>query len=445
MKPERYLILFVLAIFSLYADPSNPDTNSSFSDNNQTYRDTNLSMVEDQNITLTPFDLNSSQSEDINGTNWFYYRDFLTGMDTVQEYGTSTVIVIGSGIDYSLYWLFSDDENGTEPTDTNRSVSEDNNGTTFLGKAITKENKVTVKEFVSSHKGKDTLPKQLDSRNKRKGEQTYLISQWFDEETINDSFLDISNESYVRLRGGYVYHHRDENEYIHSITARVKIPRTKDKLDLIIGDDTKQSSDISLEGTDQERDNSIALGTDNLLEMFDVIDSQFRVGFSGIKNPYTKLRLSYKALFDKWLIEPSQTFKYSLEVEYEEWTNLEFKRRIEDNKMFSLLIQRSSQSRIDGMEYFIQPAVSFSMGEYGNMTPYIGAYGCTKEQPEDEDGYVRKRGVYTYAVGVNWSKQASRKYIVYRVQPIVSYDDKHGFRPNYHVKALLEFYIGLQD
>ena len=72
-------------------------------------------------------------------------------------------------------------------------------------------------------------------------------------------------------------------------------------------------------------------------------------------------------------------------------------------------------------------------------------YGRTKEQPLEADGYTPKRGVYRYAVGLNWSRQTSRKYIVYRLQPILSYDDPNDFRPNYFIKALLEFYFGLRD
>ncbi len=422
----------------------------------------------------TSFDLNSSERGDINGTNWFYYRDFLTGMDTVYKYGTNAMIVIGSGIDYSLYWLTGDDntteqtdinltvsednnitavlgeatsndENITEQTDVNLTVSEDNNITAVLSEPLSNENNKSVQEFVSSLEGKTDLPEQLASHNKRKGERTYLMSQWFDEETINDGFLDVTNHSYLRLRGGYAYDQKGENKYIYSIAARVKIPRTRDRLDLVVGDDTRHSSDLSFEGTDEERDNSIALGVNNVFGIFDAIDSKMRLGFSGITNPYGKVAFGYEALLGKWLIKPSQTFRYSLDDEFEEWTNLEFKRRIYSNAMFSLLFQRSTESRVKGMDYFMQPALSFALGEYGNLTPYLGLYGRTKKQPEDEDGYMPKRGVYHYAAGISWSKQSSRKYIVYRLQPILSYNDKYDFHLNYFVKVMLEFYFGLRD
>ena len=214
---------------------------------------------------------------------------------------------------------------------------------------------------------------------------------------------------------------------------------------MIIGDDTKNSSDLSLEGTDAERDSSIALGVNNILGLFDSVDSKFRLGFSGIKNPYARISFTYEALVGRWLITPHQTFRYSVDDEFEEWTNLNFKRRVGSQAMFSVLFQRSTITRVEGMNYFVQPSLDFTLGEYGNFTPYLGIYGRTKAQPTILGSYTPRKGAYLYTVGLNWSKQASRKYIVYRLQPIVSYDEQYQFRPNYFLKALLEFYFGLRD
>jgi hypothetical protein len=179
--------------------------------------------------------------------------------------------------------------------------------------------------------------------------------------------------------------------------------------------------------------------------MIEPVKSKILVGFSGITNPYAKVAFDYEALFGTWLVVPHQVFKYSAEAKFEEWTNLDFRHRLSDNIISSILFQRSTDSSIDGMEYFMQPSVSFALGWYGNITPYLGIYGRTKEQPEDEDGYSPKRGLYRYAAGINWSRKGPRKYIVYRLQPILSYDDKYEFKPNYYVKALLEFYFGVRD
>ncbi len=404
----------------------------------------NSSLSAERNLRMegnvSAYDLNGTRPSDypiVN--NWFYYRDFLAGMDTVYHYGTDAVIVVGSGIDYYLYQLLSGDTNSTA------TAGKDQNTSALSQKIQSDKSNKSVKPAIPSQNEKAALPLQLVSQDKHKGEQTYLLSEAFAEKTVNTDFLDRTNNSYIRLRGGYAYDYRGEGNYIYSIDARVMIPRTQRKYHLIIGDDTKNSSDLSVKGTNTELDNSIALGINNLFGLFDPIESKIRFGFSGATNPYGKVALRYEALLGTWLMVPSQTFRYSRNDAFDEWTNLDFRRRIAEQTMFSLLFQRSTITQTEGMNYFIQPSVSFELGKYGNLATYFGIYGRTKDQPEDQDGYKPKRGIYRYAFGINWSKQASRKYIVYRIQPILSYDDKYAFKQNYTLQALLEFYFGLRD
>ena len=410
----------------------------------------NGSFDAEQNLTVednaSAYDLNATKrSKYPIVNNWFYYRDFLAGMDSLYRYGTDAVIVVGSGIDYYLYHLLSSDTNRTAAAETDAAAGKDTNTSALSEKVQSDGSDKSVKPAAPSQKEKAALPRQLVSRDKRKGEQTFLLSQAFGEKTVNTDFLDRTNNSYIRLRGGYAYDYRGEDNYIYSIDARVMIPRTQRKYHLIIGDDTKSSSDLSVKGTNNELDNSVALGINNLFGLFYPIESRIHFGFSGATNPYAKVALRYEALLGTWLMAPSQTFRYSRKDEFNEWTNLDFRRRLADHSMFSLLFQRSTITGTEGMDYFIQPSVSFELGKYGNLVTYLGAYGRTKDQPIDQDGYEPKRGIYRYAFGINWNKQASRKYIVYRLQPILSYDDKYAFKQNYSVQALLEFYFGLRN
>lgn len=415
--------------------------------------DANRSMMSsDQNLSVK-----TNILQGITAKNWFYYRTFihntsqlyeqyfLPNVDTTYLFGTDAVIVVGSGIDYTLYRLLSDNNESASKGESKVTPRKKKDKQNFFEEGISSESSKGLETFLESHKGKTPLPQQLYTTDKQEGKRTYLISQWFDDKNINDQFLDRSNHSYIRLRGGYAYDHRGDDQYIYSVTARFKIPRTQEKLDLIFGDETKYSSDLSLEGTEAERDNSVALGVNNLLGLIAPVQTKFRLGFSGITNPYAKAAFDYEALLGHWLIAPQQVFKYSAQNKFEEWTNLSFRRRVAKQMIFSLLFQRSTDSEVAGMNYFVQPALNFTLGRYGNFTPYLGMYGRTQEQPTEFDGYIPKQGIYRYAVGINWSKQASRKYIVYRLQPILSYDDQYGFKSNYYLKALLEFYFGLRD
>jgi len=436
-------LFLVLACSTLFAaDKTTDDDNCSLAAECPLYVESNTTAYDD-NSSLEEF--NIYDIEDETTLYWFFYQDFLRRMDLVYAYGTDVVIRVGSGVDYSLYRLVSRDENLTTGSDANLRFQQDGNRTVPPIESSRNGNGDDISKYVASKEGRSELPKQLASRDRRKGEGIYLISKWFDKKSFSDNYLDRSNRSYIRLRGGYAYDFLGSDEYIYSITARLMIPRTRERLDLIIGDDTKNSSDLSLEGTEAERDNSVALGVNNLLGALDIIDSRLRVGFSGVTNPYAKAAFSYEALLGKWFFLPSQTFRYSAKEEFEEWTNLVFRHKVYKETMFSLLMQRSTTNTAPGMDYFLQPSINITLGKYGELTPYLGLYGRTKEQAPDDDGYRPPKGVYRYAAGLNWSKQASRKYIVYRIQPILSYDDRYDFRPNYYVKALLEFYFGLRD
>ncbi len=401
--------------------------------------------VEREPISYDIFDTEPSD-EDTNSTNWFYYRDFLTGMDEFYDVGTEAVIIMASKIDHGLYHLFDEDDNTTVEEDNTIFLPIDANYTMTDVSFIDDEDNSSIGVYIrENEENASSYPSQIKTDEYEYAKQTYWMSRWFDMDSKNAEFLNLTDESYVRLRGGYAYDYRGEGKFIHSVTARLKIPRTRDKLDLIIGDETRRSRDLSFDGTENETDNGIAIGAENLTGLFDVVKSRVRVGFSGFTDPFAKWTLKYEKLVGPWFIEPSQNVRYSRDNELEEWTDLYFKRSTSSGKMFSLLMQRSTESAEPGMAYLIQPAHHHALPDKASLTAYIGLYGRTKAFDEEDDGYVAKRGIHTYSLGVSWRKQSSRKYLVYDLQPIITFEDRYGFRPNYILKATVEFYLGLRE
>lgn len=386
-------------------------------------------------------------SEDSNSTNWFYYRDFLTGMDDFYDVGTEAVIIMASKIDYGLYHFFDEDTNATLDEDDNTTyLPIDANYTMTDIRFTDDEENSSIGMYIQENEDNtSSYPSQIETDEYEYAKQTYWMSRWFDMDSKNAEFLNLTDESYVRLRGGYAYDFRGEGKFIHSITAKLKIPRTKDKLDLIIGDETRRSRDLNFDGTENETDTGIAIGAENLTGLFDVVKSRVRVGFSGFTDPFAKWTLKYEKLVGPWFIEPSQNVRYSRDNQLEEWTDLYFKRTTSSDKMFSLLMQRSTESAEPGMAYLIQPAHHHALPDKASLTVYLGLYGRTKAFDEEEDGYAPKRGIHTYSLGVSWRKQSSRKYLVYDLQPIITFEDRYGFEPNYILKATVEFYLGLRE
>lgn len=400
-----------------------------------------------EDISVEKYDIFDTETvpEDTNSTNWFYYRDFLTGMDTFHEAGTQAVILMASGIDYGLYSYFKDDENTTK---------EDANATALTLKSepksdgllpVVEDDGTRLNVYVKSKEGNTYHPKQIKKREYERAKQTYWMSKWFNMDAKNAEFLNLTDDSYVRLRAGYAYDFRGQGEFIKSITARLKIPRTRDKLDLIVGDATRQSKDLNFDGTKNETDESVALGVQNIFGFFDFIDSRFRVGISSITNPYAKWILSKEMLYGPWYIEPTETVRYSVDGQLEEWTDFYFRRRTSSSALFSLFLQRSTKTGEPGMAYLIQPAHHHALGNKTTVAAYLGIYGRTQAFDKDENGYEPKKGIHTYSIGASWRRQTSRKYIVFDLQPIISFEHRYGFEPNYIFKASVEFYLGLTD
>jgi len=402
----------------------------------------------DDVLALEDYDIFDTEStpEDTNDTNWFYYRDFLTGMDTFHEAGTQAVILMASGIDYGLATYFNEDENATQ-TDSNVTAGRLESGPGNQGVVIPtlEDDGTRINVYVKSKEGNTYHPKQIKKREYERAKQTYWMSQWFNMDAKNSEFLNLTDDSYVRIRAGYAYDYRGNGEFIKSITARLKIPRTRDKLDLIVGDVTKRSKDLNFDGTEDETDNSIALGVENLFGVFDVVKSRFRVGISSITDPYAKWILSHEMLYGPWFVEPTETVRYSVDGQLEEWTDLYMRRQTSSTALFSLFLQRSTKTGEPGMAYLVQPAHHHALGNKTTVTAYLGIYGRTEEFSEDESGYVPKKGIHTYSVGASWRRQSSRKYIVFDLQPIISFEHRYHFEPNYIFKASVEFYLGLTE
>ena len=183
----------------------------------------------DVNSSMPSSDNNISiDKQDVTAKNWFYYREFinhtqqlyehhvLNHVDKAYLYGTDAVIVVGSGVDYTLYRLLSDYDRSQLHPDTNvtdQQAVKTKKEKNFFKDGFSHENSERLEQYLLSQKGKPELPKQLYSPDKRKGERTYLISKWFGDKNINDAFLDRSNRNYIRLRGGYAYNYRGDDVF----------------------------------------------------------------------------------------------------------------------------------------------------------------------------------------------------------------------------------------
>lgn len=379
--------VFVLVFIIVYAAAS---------DTNTTEPSIHINPLSDRKYCIECL---NAVKEDPKGTNWFFYRDLLEGMDEVQHYLSHKVKVFSSNLDYSI---------ATPRADTST----------------------------------DALPLQLaEYQKEHKSKETYRASWSVDAFFKDETYLDAQNRSYVRIRTGYEYNQRGSNSIFQRVSARIRLPRTEDRFQLFIGGETKENSILSEGST--EKDNSDVGVKFFIPTVFKLLNASASAGFSGIDNPYVKGRVDYPLFFKAWLFRPVQQVRYSVQDEFQEWTNFYFDYKTAVDEMLRVLLQRSTQSSVNGMNYMLQLSY-FNAGSQGlGLSRYVAVNGRTKDLSDPyADGTYPQEGIYSYALGGIWRQKLGRDYIFYQLQPIVDFHEEYDYKANVIFKATLELYFG---
>lgn len=343
--------------------------------------------------------INSASAEN-NGINWFFYRDVVRGMDSFQHYISHKVTVFSSNIDHKFSRKDEDEERI------------------------------------------ETLPGQLAKyENDEKVENTYAISKGIGAFFKDETYLDATNRSYVRLRGGYEYNQRGDNKFLQRISARIKLPKTSDRFQLFIGSEGGDSSAIAESPAESEKHD---IGVKYFVPtMLDLLDASLSVGFSGIKNPYIKGRIQYPVFIRSVLFRPVQQVMYSAENEFQEWTSFYFDRRTSGGAMKRVLLERSTQSGANGMNYMAQFSYFNTQSHGVGLNQYISINGRTEDLADAyANGEKPQEGVYSYAAGMIWRQKLGRDYLFYQLQPIVDFHEQYDYKANAIFKVTLELYFG---
>lgn len=271
--------------------------------------------------------------------------------------------------------------------------------------------------------------------------KTYETSGWLDDFFKNETYLDTTNRSYVRLRGGYEIDERAGPSLFHNLNVRIRLPKTEGRLQLYIGEDKQENIHLShLPATPKTEGVGLKYDLPSLAKRLHAAAS---VGFSGIDNPYAKARIEYPLFWGSWLVKPSQNVKFSAENEFEEWTNLFFDRKLSENSILRLLLQRSTKSAENGMGYFTQLSYMNTVEHGIGFTPYLALSGRTQERSSLYDNASPGRaGVYDYSAGVIWRQKLLRDYLFYQIQPIFSFHEQYDYKPNAIIRLGFDLYFG---
>lgn len=338
---------------------------------------------------------------------------FLTDMDSFQNYWSHKVLLFSSNLDHKL--------SGT--SEENLSVAEDNKSISLPSDNI-------------------QPPTSNNDIKKIRNEETYNASLRLDEFFKDETHLDTTNRSYIKLRSGFEYDRRGSSSLFYNVLARIKLPKTQEKLQLYIGEDTQENTKLS---TTQNGANNEGVGLKYFIpSLYDRLFSSASIGISRIDNPYAKARIEYPLFIGNRLFKPTQNFKLSLDNRFEEWTNLYIDRKISDQEVLRLLLQRSTQSGVIGMNYLSQLSYMNTLNYGIGFNHYLALSGRTKDLTGTlyANGTTPQAGVYEYSVGTIWRQKIFRDYLFYQLQPMISFHEQYGYMPNYIFRISMEFYFG---
>lgn len=346
------------------------------------------STIKAEEITITTLENNAS----------LYSK--LTSLDYLQANISHKILVFSSNLDYNLAHLFTK-EHEDEKKELDRSIKQAPEAYGF-----------------------------------------YALVSIYDDFFKNENYLSSANNSYVLIRGGAIQNAEQGVSYVNNIRVNLRLPLTEKKLYFFIGDeqDTKKKT-LNNEGE------STSIGIKYFIKPFEVLNTSVFGGFRGVTNPFVKLRMDYPMVYDRILFRPVQYFEYSLEDEFKEETQFYFDHLLANKTdLLSLVLSRSTETNVNGMNYFGQLAV-LSTAKHGVgyqiYTNFSGRTGLNNTLPDNTKYNITPTiGVYDYKTGVIWKQQFFKKYLFYELQPSVQFAQKYDYHANYIFQANLELYFG---
>ncbi|OHE00309.1 MAG: hypothetical protein A2W82_07430 [Sulfurimonas sp. RIFCSPLOWO2_12_36_12] len=256
----------------------------------------------------------------------------------------------------------------------------------------------------------------------------------------SDKYIDETEASYLRIRLGSVFQSKESTEFNYKIRAQIPLSRTKRSFQLFIDDVEENYFDAATPTETAEK--STEVGVKYTPEVRYDIKSKYSIGISSLV-AYAKARYSKDFIFEKWLIQPTQQFKYSLESDWSEETNIYFDRTLKENSIFRTTLHRKTQAHMDGFNYAAAFSYYLTLSKRKGFSVSQQFWGNTKyvclEHPEQYNG------ISDYSTIASWRQNIFRKWITYEVQPGVSFHRQYDYDPNYMLRFYVDFYFGNID
>ncbi|QOY54998.1 hypothetical protein HUE87_01770 [Candidatus Sulfurimonas marisnigri] len=324
--------------------------------------------------------------------------------------------------------------------------AETNSSSNFFETYIDDSQKTISKKVVKWSNGIDkTVSSLLNSSDENMACNEETIQNSIDEFFQSEKFINETEKSYLHIRIGSHLQSKTSTTFNYRVSAQLPLSRTKKNYKLFIDDIEQNYFDDTASNTSDET-TTPDIGINYFAKEFHKIESKYSIGFRGF-SAFIRARYSKTFKAGRWVIEPTQQFKYSTRYFSEEETNIYFDRKLDDLSMFRASLYRKTMAHYNGMDYrvafsyYLTPktyrGVSLSQIFWGN-TKYRYTIDSTTPATQSEPF----GGISDYVTTLNFRRSIWRKWIAYEVQPAISFHRENDYKVNYMLQLKLNFYFG---
>lgn len=261
---------------------------------------------------------------------------------------------------------------------------------------------------------------------------------------LNDKYLDSTDKSYVSIRPEARFQSKDDDDFNLKVSAHLDLSKSQKRFKLFVNELNQDNADDL--ATEDEEKSTPEIGMNYFAPDFRRIKSKYSIGIRGIY-PFVRARYSAEYHPGSWIIEPIQTFKYSVKDDFEEQTQVFFDTKLTKLSLLRFYLSRGTESRVSGMAYDGSMGIYYSptKGTGLSITQYFNA--STKYQHTENENaipviYEDYNGIFNYGTEFTIRQNFWRDWLFYELRPGVNFHKRYDYEANYTIRMFLDIFVG---
>ncbi|WP_457749019.1 hypothetical protein [Sulfurimonas sp.] len=260
------------------------------------------------------------------------------------------------------------------------------------------------------------------------------ISSSIDNFLKTKKYIDETKQSFINVTLDTNLQSKYANKINITASAHINLQHINKKLTFFINNITDKKPDQII-----NKNSSTELGINYFQLGLHKIQKKYSFGIRGL-NLFVRARYYKKFHIHTWTIEPIQIFEYSVQDYFKEETSLYFDKTLTQNKLFRIILQRQTQSKIRGMDYNAQFQYYWSFNKKAAFSITEIFSGNTKYKIYETSPVYK--GINNYTTTLTFRKNIWRKWFFYEIHPSVNFHKENNYEPNYAITFLINLYFG---